>query len=42
LYSSLNVRDQVSQPYETTGRIVVSYILTFTFLAGGRFVSYFY
>jgi hypothetical protein len=29
LCSSLNVRDQVSQPYKTTGRIMVLYILTF-------------
>jgi hypothetical protein len=26
------VRDQVSHPYKTTGKIIVSYILTFTFL----------
>jgi hypothetical protein len=25
--SSLNLRDQVSHPYKTTGRITVSYIL---------------
>jgi hypothetical protein len=30
--SSLSVRDQVSHPYKTTGRIMVLYILTFTFL----------
>jgi hypothetical protein len=30
--SSLNVRDQVSHPYKTTGRVMVLYILTFTFL----------
>jgi hypothetical protein len=30
LCSSLNVRDQVSHPYKTTGRIMVLYILTFT------------
>jgi hypothetical protein len=30
LYSSLSVRDQVSHPYKTTGRIMVVYI-TFTF-----------
>jgi hypothetical protein len=29
---SLNVTDQVSHPYKTTGRIMVLYILTFTFL----------
>jgi hypothetical protein len=29
--SSLNVTDQVSHPYKTTGRIMVLYILTFTF-----------
>jgi hypothetical protein len=32
LCSSLNVRDQVSHPYKITGRIMVLYILTFTFL----------
>jgi hypothetical protein len=32
LFSSLNVRDQVSHSYKTTGRIMVLYILTFTFL----------
>jgi hypothetical protein len=32
LCSSLSVRDQVSHPYKTTGRIMVLYILTFTFL----------
>jgi hypothetical protein len=26
------VRDQVSHPYKTTGRTMVLYILTFTFL----------
>jgi hypothetical protein len=30
LCSSLNVRDQVSHPYRTTGKILVSYILIFT------------
>jgi hypothetical protein len=28
----LNVRDQVSHPYRTTGKIIVSYILIFAFL----------
>jgi hypothetical protein len=28
----LVLRDQVSHPYKTTGRIMVLYILTFTFL----------
>jgi hypothetical protein len=32
LFSSLNVRDQVSHPYKITGRIMVLYILTSTFL----------
>jgi hypothetical protein len=32
LCSSLSVRDQVSHPYKTTGRIMVLYILTFMFL----------
>jgi hypothetical protein len=32
LCSSLNVRDQVSRPYRTTGKIIVFYILIFKFL----------
>jgi hypothetical protein len=32
LCSSLNVRDQVSHPYKTAGRIIVLYILIFLFL----------
>ena len=32
LLSSLNVSDQVSHPYNTTGRIIVLYILIFKFL----------
>jgi hypothetical protein len=32
----LSVRDQVSHPYKTTGRIMVLYILTFTFLDSRR------
>jgi len=32
LYSSLNVRDQVSHPYKTTRKIIVLYILIFIFL----------
>ena len=32
LRSSLNVNDQVSHPYKTTGRILVLYILIFVFL----------
>jgi hypothetical protein len=32
LCSSLNVTDQLSHPYKTNGRIMVLYILTFTFL----------
>jgi hypothetical protein len=32
LFSSLNVRSQLSYPYKRTGRIIVFYILTFTFL----------
>jgi hypothetical protein len=31
LRSSLNVIDQVSQPLNSTGRIIVLYILIFTF-----------
>jgi hypothetical protein len=34
--SSLNVRDQVSHPYRTTGRIIVLYILIFMFLDSRR------
>jgi hypothetical protein len=32
LCSSLNVRDQVSHPYKTNGRIMGLYVLSFTFL----------
>jgi len=32
LRSSVNVRDQVSHPYKTTGKITVLYILIFMFL----------
>ena len=32
LCSSLNVRDQVLQPYNMTGNIMVLYVLTFNFL----------
>src|SRR5215471_6846672 len=32
LCSSLNVSDQISHPYKTTGRIIVLYILIFKFL----------
>jgi hypothetical protein len=32
LRSSLNVSDQVSHPYKTTGKIIVLYILIFKFL----------
>jgi hypothetical protein len=31
LCSSLNVRDKVSHPYRTTGKMIVLYILMFTF-----------
>jgi hypothetical protein len=36
LCTYLNVRDQVSHPYKTTGRIMVFYILTCRFLASRR------
>jgi hypothetical protein len=36
LWSSLNVGDQVSHPYKTTGRITVLRILIFTFLDSSR------
>jgi hypothetical protein len=32
VYALPSVRDQVSYPYKTTGRIMVLYILTFIFL----------
>jgi hypothetical protein len=32
LRSSLNVKDQVSRPYRTTGKIIVLHILIITFL----------
>jgi hypothetical protein len=35
LCSSLSVTYQVSHPYKTTGRIMVLYILTFTFVVSG-------
>jgi hypothetical protein len=36
LCSSLEVRDQVSHPYKTTGKIIVLYILIFTLLDSRR------
>jgi hypothetical protein len=36
LFSCLNDRDQVSQPYKTRGKIRVLYILIFTILGSGR------
>jgi hypothetical protein len=36
LCSSLNVRDQVSRPYRTTGKIIVLYILILVFLDSRR------
>jgi hypothetical protein len=36
LCSSLNITDQVSWPYKTSGRIMVLYILTFKFLDSRR------
>jgi hypothetical protein len=36
LCSSINVRDNVSHPYRTTGKIIVLYILTFTFFDSRR------
>jgi hypothetical protein len=36
LCSSFNVRDQASHPYRTTGKIIVLYILIFTFLGSSR------
>jgi hypothetical protein len=35
LYSSLSVRDQVSNPYKTTGKIMILYVfLIYRFLKG--------
>jgi hypothetical protein len=36
LCSFLNIRDQVSHPYKTTGKIIFSYILIFTVLDSRR------
>jgi hypothetical protein len=36
LCSSFNVRDQVSHPYRTTGKIVLLYILIFMFIDSRR------
>jgi hypothetical protein len=36
LYSSPNVRDQVSHPYRTTGKIILLYIKSLTFLDSRR------
>jgi hypothetical protein len=36
LYSFLNVTDQVSHPYRTTGNIIVLYVLIFKFLDSRR------
>jgi hypothetical protein len=36
LCSSLNVRDQVSHPYRTTGKIIVLYVLVFTLFDSRR------
>jgi hypothetical protein len=36
LCSSLTIRDHVSHPYRTTGKIIVLYILTFTFFDSRR------
>jgi hypothetical protein len=36
LYSSFNMRDHVSHPYEATGKIIVLYILIFMFVDSRR------
>jgi hypothetical protein len=36
LYSSLNIRDQVSHPHRATGKIVASYVLIFMILDSRR------
>jgi hypothetical protein len=33
---SVNVRDQVSHPYRTTGKVIVVFIIIFTFFDGRR------
>jgi hypothetical protein len=35
-YSSLNVRDHVSHPYRTTGKIIILYVLMFTYFDSRR------
>jgi hypothetical protein len=39
LRSSVNVTDQVSYTYKTTGKIIILYILSFTFLDSGLVIS---
>jgi hypothetical protein len=36
LCSSINVGDQVSDPYRTTGKSIILYIVIFTFLGNQR------
>jgi hypothetical protein len=36
MFLPLNIRDQVSHPYRTTGKIILSYILIFMFLDSRR------
>ena len=40
LCSSLNARDPVSEPYNTTSNLIVLYVLTFSFLESRRTIKF--